>query len=509
MNKKRLAINMTASLVSFGVNFIISFFLAPYIIANVGRTAYGFVALGNNFINYATLVTAALNSMASRFITIKIHQNDDKGANRYFNSVIISNMVITLVLLVPCVCIVLFINSIVNVPNNILTDVQLLWTFLFGNFLLGLVTNSLAVSLFASNRLDLSSKRDIESNLIKVGILFLCFYFFTPHIWYLGLASSVCFIYVAVSNFYYTKKLMPQLKFDRSKFDIKAVIELISSGIWNTVSQVGSIALTELDLLISNLLVSGEAMGTLSIAKTMPNYISMLNSKIVSVFLPQLTITYAKADTKEFVSSVKSSIRIILFFNSLSYGVLIAFADYFYKLWLPQNTQDIDYIYLLGIISIAGCFISAVSYLMSNIFTVTNHIKIPSLVILGTGLASILITVLIVKVTNLGLVAVAGVSVTLVAVRNVAILTPYGAKCINQPWYTFFPDLLLNVISILISIGICFVVKLIMFEPNSWMEFLIIVVIGCIAIAIANFFVILRKNEKQAIIARIKKMVRR
>ena len=77
-NNKQLATNLIANIISFGVSFGISFFLSPYIISNVGKEAHGFVSLANDFVNYIALFTIALNSMASRFITIKIHKNDWK-----------------------------------------------------------------------------------------------------------------------------------------------------------------------------------------------------------------------------------------------------------------------------------------------------------------------------------------------------------------------------------------------------------------------------------------------
>ena len=67
MNAKQLAINMVFSVVAFVLNFGISFFVTPYITNQFGSEAYGFVKLANDFTNYATLFSVALNSMASRF----------------------------------------------------------------------------------------------------------------------------------------------------------------------------------------------------------------------------------------------------------------------------------------------------------------------------------------------------------------------------------------------------------------------------------------------------------
>ena len=89
---KQMTINLVSGIVLLIVNVIISFFLYPRIIETLGEEAYGFVSLANNFVNYATVVTIALNSMASRFLTIAVHKGDEKAANQYFNSIFISNI---------------------------------------------------------------------------------------------------------------------------------------------------------------------------------------------------------------------------------------------------------------------------------------------------------------------------------------------------------------------------------------------------------------------------------
>ena len=128
-NNKRLAINMIANVIAFGVQFGINFVLTPYIINTLGSEAYGFVPLANNFISYVNIITVALNSMASRFLTIEMSQGHTKQAQVYFNSVLMANTALALILAVPSVLFVLFIDKFMNVPAGLLTDVQLTFTY--------------------------------------------------------------------------------------------------------------------------------------------------------------------------------------------------------------------------------------------------------------------------------------------------------------------------------------------------------------------------------------------
>ena len=186
--KKQTGINLIAQIIAFGINLGISFFLTPFIIEKVGVEANGFVSLANNFIEYAQLVTVAINSMAGRFITIRIHQKKQEEANKYFSSVFIDNLIISIILTTLSVIVILFINNLVNISDSILNDVRILWSFIFANFILSLFTSVFNVSTFIKNRLDLNAFCNIKGYLIRIVILLFCYIVLDVHVWYIGMA---------------------------------------------------------------------------------------------------------------------------------------------------------------------------------------------------------------------------------------------------------------------------------------------------------------------------------
>ena len=80
-SKKQLSINLIANVAAYSVNIIISFFMTPYLIRVLGKEAYSFYPIANNFVQYMGIITVALNSMASRFITIELAKGNDYKAN--------------------------------------------------------------------------------------------------------------------------------------------------------------------------------------------------------------------------------------------------------------------------------------------------------------------------------------------------------------------------------------------------------------------------------------------
>ena len=88
MDKKRLAINMSAQLLVFVINLGISFVLTGVIDSSIDD-GYGFVKTANDIVIWAQIVVSALNTMASRFITIQLHKKCQIQGSAYLINILI------------------------------------------------------------------------------------------------------------------------------------------------------------------------------------------------------------------------------------------------------------------------------------------------------------------------------------------------------------------------------------------------------------------------------------
>lgn len=497
---KQLAVNMIASVISYGVSIIIGFFLSPYIVKNIGADAYGFIGLAENFISYAMIVAVALNSMASRFITISIHKDEKQVVNSYYSSVIISNIIMSIVFGVAAIIILWHLNDIINIPKNLTFDVKFLWGLLFFNFFITLITNVYGISTFAYNRLELSAIRNAESAFLKVIILVLIFSIFKPHVWYIGFTSVLCSIYTILFNVYYTKKFMPYIKVSRDYFDIKKVKSLIASGIWNSISKISSLFSTGLDLLITNLFVGASSMGVVSIAKIIPSYVLSLFGILSNAFAPQLTISYAKNDFDDIKKQLISAVRLLGFFAAVPVTCLWVYAGDFFALWMPSQNSSV--LHMLTILSTLAFPLSLSLEPLWNVFTVANKVKKSSLFLISNSFVSILITyILLIKVNTDAekMYVICGVSSVISVIRALTFLPVYGARCLNFKWYIFYGIIGKNVVTFIFSIIFATVFKT-LFKVDSWISLIFAVAVTGMAICVINCFIMLKKSERSKLL---------
>lgn len=506
--KKQTGVNLIAQIIAFGINLAISFFLTPFIIEKVGVEANGFVSLANNFIEYAQLITVAINSMAGRFITIKLHQNKQEEANKYFSSVFIANTIVSIILTLVSVFIILFINNLINISDSILNDVRILWAFIFANFILSLFTSVFNVSTFAKDRLDLNAFCNIKGYLIRITILLFCYIVLDVHVWYIGLALFFMGLYTFLKNIYYAKKLTPELKINKAYFDKNYILELLKSGIWNTISKLSSILSSGLDLLITNLFINATAMGVLSLSKTIPTIILSLFGTIATIFAPSLTISYANKDNNLMKKQLISSIKLLGVLSSIPLAILIGFGKEFYSLWAPsQNSVLLYTLTLINCFNLIFCLPLEPLY---NIFTATNKIKTSSLALITFSTLSIFSTFIALKLVpndvNIKMFTILGVSSFYNIIRVLTFLPMYGAKCLKLKLNTFYGVIVKNSISVILLSVIALIIKN-LFNINNWITLIIACIFIVIIGLILNTLIILNKSDKQNIITLIKEKI--
>ncbi len=499
---------MTAQLVAFAVNLGVSFVLTPIIDRMLPNTV-GFVTMANQFVQWAQVVVSALNTLASRYITIHLHKGEEQEASEYFSSVFYANMMMAAVFLLPALFVIVFAGRMFQIPAAALSDVQILFAFIFLNFFISIITSVFSVSTYSTNRLELTSIVTIITELVRVAILYVTYRFLPTYLFYEGLASVVSTVILAAANAGFTKKLLPGIKITPKNFRWPKVIELISLGAWNSVTRLGQMMLDGLDIFISNIFIDNEAMTLLSFAKTVPTTLSGLMGTMVGVFAPSVTIAYARGDKKELMDVLKSSNRIMIFMMSIPIAFVTAYGDKFFDLWLAHmEIQDRRQIYYLAVLSMGVLFVSASIQVLYQVFIITNKIKLNSIVIVVSGFVSTALVFVLLQTTNLGLYAIAGVSVVVGLIRNMVFTPIYAAKCLEVKWTTFYADIFLGLISIGIMTAVSMVSKLGL-PMDTWITFFLSgFFMGGVALGI-NFLVVLRKNERDMVLDKLKGILNR
>ena len=499
---RQVAKNLIYNTLSFVINFIIAFFFTPYLIRVVGKEAYGFFPLVNNMIGYTSIITTAVGSMAGRFITMRIYKDDIEDANRYLNSMWVSNLVLSIIFTLLCAVLIVHIDKLLTVPSYLLRDVRWLFGLGFFSMVLGLLTGYLSIPAYVRNRLDLSSIRTVWVNIIRILSIVTLFALFSPSIVYMSLSALIAAIAGIFFNYSLKKRLLPELTLSpRTYFKLSYVKELTSSGIWNSINQLSNTLLYQLDLLITNVFISAEMTGDYAIAKTAPNLILQLLAMLSGTFVAQFNILYAKGEIDQVVAETRKSMVIIGMLIGIPIGFLTVFSGDFYNLWVPGQNSSL--LYGLTLFTVIPMIIGGSINPIFGIFTTTNKLRVPSLVVLGAGLLQTVVIFILLKTTNLGIWAIVLVSAVQSILRNTLFTPIYGAHVLGKKWYTFYPTMFRGMAGMLIVVIVSLVVRRLI-VVDTWFMFIFIGVLVSVISLLINMYVMLNKTEREHVFLTVK-----
>ena len=281
-------------------------------------------------------------------------------------------------------------------------------------------------------------------------------------------------------------------------------------GIWNSINKLQQVLQTGLDLLLANLFVSANDMGLLSVAKTVPTQISALISTTSGAFEPGMTITYGKGDIKQFVKETKFAMKLCGFLCSVPILGFVCFGVNFYNLWLPSYTDaEIIKVQILAVLTLLPQVFSVYVFPLYSVNNITCKLKIPVLLSLGINIANIIIVFVLLKTTNLGVYAIAGVSSILWIFRVILFVPSYAAWSLNINLKTFYPPLLRGFLNIVVLLFV-FSGIAVLFYGNSWIKFAIICLVTGFVGYVISFFILLNKEEQKKaftlVLKRLKKV---
>jgi O-antigen/teichoic acid export membrane protein len=493
----RTALNLVATLMSSAVGMLLSFFVTPYVVRTCGN-AYGFVGLANNFVGYISIVTIAINSMASRFVTIAIRNNDYDKAGRYFKTIFISDLIISLVLLIPSIFAIIFLDKVLVVSPDYLSDVRILWALIILGFILSVILSVYSIAYFVTNKLYLSNRRQIGQIITRAIItvtLFTCLY---PHIYYIGIAVFVSTMYVLAYNVYSTRNLLPEITLRKSRFDLSLLKEVLGSGLWNSFSSLSAMLLSSLDLLIINLFVlNGDAvMTTVAVAKSLISLVDSFYGSVSVIFTPTMTFAYARQDKVAIGKNLEHSIKILGMFISIPILFILLYSKEFFQVYVPtQNAVQLNNLALL--ISLTFVFISPFNA-FDNVFIVVNRVKEYAIVLFITSVLSLatMFVLLTVVPEEYKMYVVCGCSVVFIIVKGLTYIPFRVAKFTGQKRFYYHKFLVKHWLA-LGGLWVLFYLSKYFFTPSGWIQ--LIVALCCVTVAAfaVNYFLILDKTDRQ------------
>ena len=128
----------------------------------------------NTLTSYIDVISIALNAFACRYISIAFHKGNIEEANKYFNSVIIADTVLSIFIIAIGTPTILNLEHILNISRELVVDVKILFVLTLFRYTITIIGTAFSVGTFITNRISLSERQKSISYLVQG--FFLIFY---------------------------------------------------------------------------------------------------------------------------------------------------------------------------------------------------------------------------------------------------------------------------------------------------------------------------------------------
>ncbi len=499
---KRLLHTMLLSGGAFFVNYAITLVLTPYITSTVGTAAYGFVSLAKNIAQYATIITLALNSFASRHIAVAYHKGDMKTAGIFFSSTFYGDVALGGAVVLLAALGIIFLEKIFVIPPEIVGDVKWLFLIVFINFLLVTVATVYGAGAHIANRLDIVGVFKLLSYVADAVLLVILYRLLPAKVAYVGLGLLAASLVVVGSNVWITRRYTPELRARRADFTPAAVKKLVGDGIWASANDLGALLHNGLDLAICNLMLTPLAMGQLAIAKSIDLIFHSLYQVVAQAFQPMFLRSYAQNKMDKLLAELRLSMKLSGMLANLAFAGFFALGMAYYQLWIPG--EDIPLVYRLTVITIMTSVASGTMKPLYYIYTLTVKQRFPSIVTIVTGVMNVVSMFLLLTYTDMGIDAVVWTTVVLVSFINFVSNPLYMAHVLHLPLGTFYPQIIRNVLSCGL-ITVLFKGLSMLYMPGSWGTFIPCVGVYALLGAMVHLAVVFTPAEWRKVLGKFRR----
>lgn len=394
------------------------------------------------------------------------------------------------------------IDLLLNVPQNLIFSVKLLFLIVFLNFVLTTATTPFTTAAYIKNRLDITGIIKIIAYLVDAGVMVILFINCTPNVWFVGMGSLAASVVTFICTYILSKKLVPELVFNKDFFSVSKLKNLVGNGIWNSLNSLGNELNSGLDLIISNLFLNGVATGQIAVVKTIGTMFSMLYEVVYQPFQPNLIKAYASGDVNIFINEQKKAMRICGYFSNVAFAGFVALGGLYYKLWLPS--EDTKLLHMLTIVTVLGSVTAGVMRPIYYVYTLTLKNKLPCWITIAGGFLNVVSMYVLLKYTQMGVYAIVSTTTVIMLCINLFFNPVYAAYNLKISVKVYYKVIFKHLISAAIMVG-GFIGIARVIRPSSWIGLIVSAIIMCISGLIIHVLIMCNMDEKLFLIKKITK----
>lgn len=503
-NNKRIAKNTLLLYMRTFLLMTISLFTSREVLAALGVDDYGIYNVVGGFVAMFSVISGALSSSISRFITFELGHGDKEKLNKIFSTSVNIQLLIGLLILILGETVgVWFLNTQMNIPSERLTAANWVLHCSLLSFIIGLISVPYNAAIIAHERMKAFAYVSILEAVLKLLVVYMLLVSDFDKLIIFSVLTLVVAVLIRFVYAVYCKRNFLECRY-HFVYDKPLMKEMTGFAGWNFLTN-GSYMLNTQGINILINLFFGVAMNAArGIATQVDSAVMQFVNNFTVALNPQIIKSYASGDKEAMFKLIcrgsKFSYLLLLFFAV----PFICEAEIILSLWLESVPDYTVTFFRLTVL------ISMVNILGNAQYTAcqaTGKIKNYTIVITSIGCLVFPLTWILYKC---GMPVETAYYVFIVIYLILDIARLFFMRSLLQFPIRMYVREVFVVIALVTVAAIILPIVEIYFLPQLWWRLPITIIVSSISVSASVYLIGLTESERNMIVRSIKaKLIRK
>lgn len=498
-NTKRIARNTAILYIRMLILMLIGLFTSRVVLNTLGVSDYGIYNVVGGVVTMFGIVTSALSSSVSRFLTFEIGRKDTKRLQNIFSISVALLFVLSIIMLILMEIIgVWFLNYHMNIPANRMAASNFVLQCSIISFVIILNSTPYNAAIIAHEKMSIFAYITMFDAIMKLVVVYLLYVSSFDRLKVYALLLLFVSISVQFIYFFYCKYNFSECKF-KFKFDADLIKAMGSFSVWGFFGNASWIINTQGINILINIFFGVTINAARGIATQVDSAVQGFVTNFTTALNPQIIKSYASGDLLYMHKLVFAGAR-YSFFLMLFFFVPISLETHqILFLWLKQvPAYTVNFVRF----SMLTSMMMAISSSLTTGFSATGHIK-------KVALMTSIVTFLDFPFTYVAFVLGASPTSTYIIYFLVYFLLVFikvylAKNLIKMSMSAYFKEVLFRCCSVAV-IAFTLPLIIVILTPSSLFRLIVVCLVSVLSTILSVVFVGMRSGERIFFLKTIRK----
>jgi len=465
---RTLVRNVASHWVGYAIHVVVAFFLTPYIIHSLGETHYGIWTLVVGLTGYYGILDLGVGSGITQYLTRHLAANEIDKLNRSASTGFVALSGIGFLVFIGSLIIAFNAVSLLRIQAASSAEVTWVLAITGTSVAMQFAFFTYSAVFTAVQRFDLSNMIGISTRILSAAATIICL---NSGYGLVGLSFVVAGTNVIdyLIRWRVAGRLLPAMRISPKLVNWESLREVVSFGIWNSVSAGSARLISYTDALVIAAFMPVAAVAPFAIAANLRSYFDEIFVRVGFVFFPAVTELDAKDDQAGLRQLYLVSSKFILLGSILLGSIAIFSARDFFRLWVgnsyaePAAYPSIARLFYLLIVASMVAVAQRIGY---QVLLGTRKVKLLALLFAAEGVSNLVVSLILVR--PYGLIGVA-LGTLIPAILFQGLIQPaVVCQSLQISLRTYCTDVLLKPFVLLVTLAPLFLLASVVMPSGDW-----------------------------------------